>query len=146
HRIIEEYYATAVHPNRPYAMAEILIPAEEVQQWHIDCLRKGVKAFLYVTDVTEAQGPLRFIRGSHLPDAELDRQIYRVGRCGLGPSYYDDQTNARLDVIGESITAPANTLMLFDNRAKHAGSLCRDGMRIALVNGFRPTSSIRINP
>ena len=146
HRMVEAHYGMAVEGGHPYVMAEVAIPSEKIETWHIDCLRSGVKAFLYLNDVTEAQGPLRVLPGSHVAEGEFDRQIYRVGRSGLCEAYYDDETNARMDREGRMMVGPANTMTLFNTRGRHAGYYVREGMRIALVNGFRPASSVRINP
>ncbi|CAN5172126.1 hypothetical protein BH20ACI1_BH20ACI1_20270 [soil metagenome] len=76
----------------------------------------------------------------------MDKLIYRVGRNGLGEAYFDDEINAENDRIGTSVVAPENSLVIFDNQGIHAGSVCSEGIRIALVNSFRPVSSKRINP
>ena len=146
HQIIEEYYGMSVTPCRPGCMAEVMLPGNDVEQWHIDCFRKGVKAFLYLTEVTAAQAPFRYLTGTHVPDSEAHRHIYSVGRTGTSEAYYDESTNRRYDEEAQVFTRPANTLLLFDNRGRHAGSACTEGMRVVLVNGFRPATSTRINP
>jgi hypothetical protein len=146
HRLIEKYYRMAVRPCDPYTIGEVMVPAPKVTQWHIDCLRQGVKAMLYLSDVGPGQAPFRYLAGSHVPGAEVHHQIYRMGRSGLDESSYDDKTNALYDQRATVFTAPANTLVLFDNRGIHAGSLCTEGIRVTLVNGFRPACSTRINP
>jgi hypothetical protein len=146
HRIVQNYYGMTASPSRPYTMAEVLVPGRYLQPWHIDCLRPGVKAMLYLNDVTAAQAPFRYIVGSHRPTSAIHRQIYWVGRSGLQEAYYDEAENQVLDSLATVFTAPANTLLLFDNRGQHAGSICREGMRIVLVNGFRPASGVRVNP
>ncbi len=145
HQIIEDYYDMRVYSNQPYVMAEVMIPNGEVESWHIDCFRKGCKAFLYLNEVKKEQGPLRYLEGSHKVE-DLDKQIFRVGRSGLGEAYYDDKINAEYDKTGKYVTAPGNSLVIFDNQGVHAGSLCSEGIRVALVNSFRPVSSKRINP
>jgi hypothetical protein len=147
HGLVEAYFGMAVTSRRPYCMAEVVLSGgEEVEEWHLDCLRLGVKAMLYLNDVGNAQAPFRYLVGSHIPDAEMHHQLYRIARSGLDESRFDDQTNASYDERAEIFTGHANSLILFDNRGKHAGSLCTNGMRIALINGFRPATSLRINP
>jgi len=144
HEFVEDYYGSSVFVGKPYVMAEVMVPNGVVENWHIDCFRKGCKAFLYLNDVGEPQGPLRYVKGSHRTK-ELHWQIFRVGRSGLDQAYFDEESNSRFDSDGVLVTGSANTLLVFDNRGIHAGSKCSEGMRIALVNGFRPAESLRIN-
>lgn len=135
-----------VTPCRPGCHAEVAIPAGKVGQWHIDCLRPSVKAMIYLNDIGEEQAPFRYLKGTHIPDAEIHRQIHRISRSGLDEAYFDAETNALYDAKAEVYARPANTLLLFETRGRHAGSLCADGMRVAMVNGFRPATSLRVSP
>ncbi|MBM3459154.1 MAG: hypothetical protein FJX77_11555, partial [Armatimonadetes bacterium] len=106
-RIIESYYGCAVTPCRPYTMAEVLTPCPRVEEWHVDCLRPGVKAFLYLSDCAIEQGPLRYIPGTHLPDEQMHHRLYRVGRSGLTEAYFAEATNREFDQKGLSLTGKA---------------------------------------
>ncbi len=144
--IFQAYYGQGVVWGNPYLMGEVLCPGRRLENWHFDCARKGMKAFLYVNDVGEKQGPLRVLHGTQHADERMRFQRFRVCRSGLKEAYYDDRTNAEYDQRGTSVVAPAGTLLLFDTTTVHAGSLCSEGMRVTLINGFRPANSMRINP
>jgi len=147
HALAQAYFDTLnIVPNLPYLMAEVLEPAESIEPWHIDCIRPTLKSFLYLTDVGADQGPLRYLSGTHHVDEERHRLFYRICNGGLGHAYFESAENRRLDSIGQMVTAPANTLIVFDNRGLHSGSFCRSGLRIALVNGYRPMRTLRLNP
>jgi hypothetical protein len=142
-----DYLGTrAILSNQPYYAAEILEPAAGIEPWHIDCLRPTIKSFLLLSDVGAAQGPLRYVPGTHRVDETRLKMFYRISEGGLGHAYFDDRTNAELDTRGVSLTAPANTLILFDNRGLHASSFCTEGLRVVLVNGYRPRTATRLNP
>jgi hypothetical protein len=132
----------------PYYMAEIVEPAPRVESWHVDCIRPTVKAFLTLTDVGPEHAPLRVIPGSHLVDEERHRLFFRICQSGLGVAYFDEEACARFDRAARVVTAPRNRILIFDNRAIHAGSraLRADEPRIVLAVGFRPPSSTRVNP
>ncbi|MGZ3442988.1 MAG: phytanoyl-CoA dioxygenase family protein, partial [Polyangia bacterium] len=130
----------------PYYIAEVMTPAEKVETWHVDCLRPTMKCFLLLEDVGEEQAPLRYIDGSHLVDEERRQLFYRIARGGLGAAYFDADAAAAYDRAALHLTAPAGTLLAFDSRGIHAGSRCRNGTRVALVNGYRPPRALRLSP
>jgi hypothetical protein len=143
----EAYFGTrSVFGHRPYVMAEVLEPAPELENWHIDCLRPTMKSLVYLTDVGPENGPLRYIPGTHRVDAERHQLFYRIGHGGLGHAYFDQATNARLDARAQPVLARAGTAVLFDTRGLHASSICRKDVRVVVVNGFRPVAALRINP
>lgn len=147
HAAAQAYFGTgAIRSQRPYMMAEVLTPAPDIEHWHIDCLRPTLKSFLYLNDVGPAQGPLRFQPGTHVLDEERHRMFYRICNGGLGHAYMDEEECRRLDAICESVTGPAGTALLFDTQVLHAGSRCTEGMRVALVSGYRPIGATRLNP
>ena len=147
HALAQAYFGTgAIRPRQPYMMAEVLVNAPDIEPWHIDCLRPTLKSFLYLTDVGPAQGPLRYQPGTHLLDDERHRMFYRICNGGLGHAYMSEEKCRRLDASCEAVTGPAGTALLFDTQVLHAGSLCTEGMRVALVNGYRPLVATRLNP
>ncbi|HEX2571003.1 MAG TPA: phytanoyl-CoA dioxygenase family protein [Polyangia bacterium] len=147
HALAQAYFgAGAVRAGQPYMMAEVLTAAPDIEPWHIDCLRPTLKSFLYLTDVGSAQGPLRFQPGTHVLDEARHRMFYRICNGGLGHAYMGEEESRRLDAICEAVTGPAGTALLFDTQVLHAGSWCTEGMRVALVNGYRPLVATRLNP
>ena len=143
------YFDTGVDDMRcrvPYYVAEVVTPNERLETWHIDCLRATVKCFLLLDDVGEAQAPLRYIDRSHLVDDERLRLFYEIARGGLGAAYFGDDDATAYDGGALHLTAPAGSLLAFDSRGIHAGSFCRSGVRVTLVNGYRPPQARRLSP
>ena len=98
--------------------------AKGVQRFHrdFDCT-KSVKAFFYLTDITAANGPHVYVRGSH-----------RSHMLGVGKA----QTDATIEEAfgGESITpvtGPAGAWFLEDVYGFHKGALPQEGARLLLA-------------
>jgi len=141
------YFArTRLIANLPYLIAEVIEPNTWIETWHIDCIRPTLKVFLTLANVTEKQGPLRVVPGSHKVDAERHRLFYRICNGGLGHAYFDRPEFARYERAAVSLVAPANRFIVFDNRGVHAGSFVQSGLRIVLANGYRPVTANRLNP
>ena len=130
----------------PYYMAEVMLPAPRLESWHIDCMRPTIKTYLFLDDVGEEQAPLRYIRGTHRIDPLKHRQFFRIATSGLGSAYAEPAECERFDREAATVTCPAGTLVVFDNRGEHAGSQCRSGHRILLAMGYRPLAATRVNP
>jgi hypothetical protein len=147
HALAERYFgSTQVRAGEPYMIAEVLEPADHLETWHIDEVRPSIKAFLHLVDVTDEQGPLRVIPRTHLESDEQHALFYRICRHGLAGAYFEPEEDDALDRRGTTMSAPANSLILFDTRALHAGSHCRSGRRIILVSGYRPLFTSRLTP
>jgi phytanoyl-CoA dioxygenase PhyH len=130
----------------PYYMAEVMLPAARLESWHVDCMRPTIKTYLFLETVGEEQAPLRYVRGSHRVDPEKHRQFFRIATSGLGSAYAEEADCNRFDREASTITCPAGTLVVFDNRGEHAGSQCRSGRRVLLAMGYRPLAATRVNP
>ncbi len=128
-------------------MAEVLEPAIDLEPWHVDDFVPIVKTFLYLSDVSEECGPLRIMPASHRPTENQDRVSYAICRGGTGATYYDQPTCRRFDREGKRVLGKAGTVIIWDVRGTHAGSLCRPGhQRVAMVTGFRPFVMTRLGP
>jgi hypothetical protein len=98
--------------------------AKGVQRFHrdFDCAR-NLKAFWYLTDVTETSGPHRYVRGSHadprLDSGKAQTDAAIIAAFGAG------------NII--SITAPAGTWFLEDVYGFHKGQLPIDRPRLLLA-------------
>ena len=147
HALAQEYFGThAIFPTQPYMMAEVLTRGPQIEPWHIDCVRQSVKAFLFLTDVGPANGPLRTQVGSHALDDRRHEWLYKICNGGLGHAYFSEEDNARLDATATTHLGPAGTLVVFDTQSLHASSFCSEGRRVVLVNGYRPATTLRLNP
>lgn len=150
HSLAQAYFdADQIITQRPYFMAEVMIPAPTREPWHIDCFRPTLKAFLNLADVGPGQAPLRYIPGSHHVNADDERrhrQLFEIANGGQGPAYFDRETCRRFDAEAKELVGAENTILAFDVRGAHAGSYCRSGQRITLANGYWPLTSSRFNP
>jgi len=136
----------ALRVGTPYAAAEVLLPADHPEDWHIDDVRPTVKAFLLLNEVGQAQGPLRTIPATHLRSPERDEIYYRICRGGSAAAYFEPDQNHVLDRRGVMHTGSAGDAIFFDTRVLHAGSRCSDGTRRVLITGVRPGRARRLNP
>jgi hypothetical protein len=100
-------------------------PAEDadadVQHFHRDVEPGSVKLLVYLTDVDEAAGPHRYVPRSH-----LDRMPLRMQR-------YPDHEVARRHGGSVSITGPAGTALMIDNKGIHKGAPPLARARLLLV-------------
>jgi hypothetical protein len=112
---------------------------------HADSYRGQYKAFLYLTDVTRpADGPYRFVPGSHRPGL-----VHRTARRLVNRLRGHPITDALLAELhpAASLFAPRGTLIISDQSGIHGGHpQSADGLRILVVTTLLPTSSIRSNP
>lgn len=113
-------------------------------EWHRDGFRHELKALLYLTDVSEADGPFALVPRSHHTLAIL-RDTARValgGKAGAMPTRLKDFGDGR----AHTFTAKAGTLILFDTSCIHAGLPVRaGGRRLALTNYYGSAASIAAN-
>lgn len=101
--------------------------------YHVDWFGKEFKAFLYLDDVHEGNGPFTYLRGSHrLYLTRLRRQLNP--RHGVSPTSFEDADLGRALEREVRVCGQAGTLILADVRGIHRGSPQIDGQRSALVN------------
>lgn len=106
------------------------------QFFHIDTWRPRYKAFLYLTDVDEHNGPFIYTPGTHFGvwRESIDHEIYTVFRPGPG-TFINDEASAfvgcfwphqydalcsQLATAPHTVTGGAGTLILFDARGLHS--------------------------
>jgi hypothetical protein len=120
----------------------------ELETWHFDGVDKRFKAFVYLADVTERNGPFEYLRGSHRLDAWKFRRFYRWHKT-RGPiprsgDLYDnshflgaegDEVLARYRRL--TVTGTAGTMFLFDGRGIHRGRTLDEGTRLVMANYYR---------
>jgi hypothetical protein len=107
--------------------------------WHRDAHAFQFKSILYLSDVTEANGPFEFISASHKHwRAVVDTAI---GDLPAAPnSRYEpamvDQMVRRYRLQRSEYTARAGTLLLVNTAGIHRGRPLLSGCRYALTNYF----------
>jgi ectoine hydroxylase-related dioxygenase (phytanoyl-CoA dioxygenase family) len=109
-------------------------------EWHRDGFRHEMKALIYLTDVTDADGPFAIVEGSHT--------TWRILIDTLRMAFWGTRDATRLKNAGDrfgyrAFTAPAGTLILFDASSIHAGLPIKEGReRVALTNYYAHASEI----
>lgn len=112
--------------------------------WHRDSCIKQFKAILYLSNVTEKNGPFQLISKSNnlkykLLDSKKTNQPY------MGYRFTEHQINTLIEQEPNRLInfcAPAGTLILVDTSCIHRGKPIEEGDRYALFNYYYPTNKI----
>lgn len=107
---------------------------------HSDTFHPTHKVWLYLTDVSEDDGPLVYYPGSHRLGISTLRAIYRESNAeNAGSRRLDEAEVARRGLAARSFTCPANTLVVADTCGYHGRVQGRPpGSRTALHMELRP--------
>ncbi|MCB9409884.1 phytanoyl-CoA dioxygenase family protein [Mycolicibacterium sp.] len=111
--------------------------------WHRDSFFNQFKAIVYLTDVTEENGPFEYIIRSHL----LRQKLSDSRRYGIPLHTRLDDSAVRNVIAAEPdrhriLTAPMGTLILADTTGIHRGMPLKRGQRFALTNYYLPGKAI----
>jgi hypothetical protein len=101
--------------------------------FHVDSFTKEFKAFLYLDDVDETNGPFTYLRGTHRSHSIRLKKSLIGNRAAKGTSFYQRDLKAVLK-NEVKICGEAGTLILADVRGFHRGSPQVSRSRSALVN------------
>ena len=106
--------------------------------YHVDVFYREFKAFLYLDDVDEGNGPFTYLQGSHRSlSTRLKKQI--VGNPPLEkPTSFHAHELKKLLKQEVKVCGAAGTLILADVRGLHRGSPQITRSRSALVNYMYP--------
>jgi hypothetical protein len=110
--------------------------------WHRDSFYSQFKALVYLTDVTEDNGPFELLPGSH----HLSSVLTGIKKVGL--SYMQNRISdievQRLEELLKISCKPlignAGTLVLFNSSLIHRGRPIKSGERLAFTNYYMPSS------
>jgi len=111
--------------------------------WHRDNYNKQFKAMIYLTDVSENNGPLEIINRSH--------KIYKMIIHKKYFTNYFPNTRFKNDEVQKIIykeqnlkrlTGKAGTLILFDGSLIHRGAPLKSGIRYAITSYYYPEHQI----
>lgn len=103
------------------------------QLFHFDMDRiRWLKVFIYLTDVTDENGPHSFVAGSHRTGG-IPNSLLQKGYARLTDEEVRNAFGA--DAI-KSFTGPKGTILLEDTRGLHKGSPARSGDRLMLEMEF----------
>lgn len=99
--------------------------------WHKDSpVRTQFKAFIYLSDVDDYNGPLQIFRGSH--KFNFLKKIVKKKLSTKDYRFFDNE----IDVLHSSLTsinAKAGTLILANTKALHRGMPIKKGSRYAIT-------------
>ena len=120
--------------------------------WHRDADLSQMKAMIYLTDVSEDNGPFTFIKNSNDFDFKrqsrkypfLERLIYIFRGLPTKPPRYSDDYVKNQDEFKKNIikvTGKAGTLVIFDGGYIHRGDVIREGTRYTLTNYYYPITN-----
>lgn len=105
----------------------------DTRYYHVDGFAREFKAFVYLDDVTEGNGPFTYLRGTHrMHLVRLQKQV--TGNREGSPTSFSPEELGRVLNREVKIDGPAGTLILTDVRGLHRGSPQRDASRSVLVN------------
>lgn len=111
------------------------------QGWHRDSNNFQFKAIVYLTDVTEVNGPFQFLKNSHTFSSRI-RDSIRLRKNPLLSRFSDLEVAVLVaDDPGRlvTVTAPAGTLALVMVNNIHRGMPIQEGQRYALFNYYFPS-------
>jgi hypothetical protein len=118
--------------------------------WHRDSpFFPQYKAILYLTDVSELNGPFQYIPETNSINSFL--RVSQILKCKLNNYRFSDEHIEKLMKNGffiKTFTARKGTLILADTRGIHRGSIIENGYRIALTryNFYRqPSKSLALS-
>ncbi len=118
-------------------------PPDPQTKLHADTFHPTVKAWLFLTDVAEDEGPLVYVAGSHRRDtARLEWERRRSMEARDGPDFLSGRGSLRIDeeeLAALGLPKPtifavkANTLVVADTSGFHArGPASRPSLRVEM--------------
>jgi len=111
--------------------------------WHRDSYARQIKAIVYLSDVTEKNGPFQYIKGSHTYKNALKQMKFLKHSVQNVRQTHEEVTDLVKAGLGELIefNAPKGTLVLADVSGIHRGKPIEEGHRYALTNYFMMEST-----
>jgi hypothetical protein len=110
--------------------------------WHRDAFFSQFKAMLYLTDVSEKNGPFELLPGTHRLINLLSSTL--TGGLRYKRDRISDEEVFHLEKVlktpKRSIIGCAGTLVLFNSAVIHRGKPIEEGERLALTNYYFPIS------
>ena len=111
------------------------------QKFHFDLDEfRWLKVFIFLTDVTDQNGPHVFIPGSHRPGIKSSQLLSK------GYVRIDDEDMRHFHPINtwQQITCQSGTIVLADTRCWHKGTSVRSGIRSVLQPEYAPSNFSKV--
>lgn len=132
-RVAEAYYGYLFHSGVLVFQHNTRSNAN-TRYYHVDAFQKEFKAFLYLDDVAEGNGPFTYLRGTH-NGMGMRRFLKQLRWDGTGsPTGFAPEELGNLLDTEVQICGPAGTMILADVRGFHRGSPQLHDDRSVLVN------------
>jgi hypothetical protein len=130
--IVQAYYRQQFHSGMLIFQHNTQSNAN-TRYFHVDAFSREFKAFLYLEDVDQTNGPFTYIRGTHRHHwRRIGKQL--GGNADGSPTSFHEDDVASLLGKEVRLAGPAGTLILADVRGLHRGSPQIDRSRSVLVN------------
>ncbi len=98
-------------------------------------------ALMFVTDLTDQNGPLRVVPGSHLGP------LHSLWQGGVFTGAVADNVAAEFEAAAISCTGPAGAVCLMHSRLAHASSVNRsDAARTLLIAAYAAADAVPLSP
>lgn len=102
----------------------------DTREYHVDDFNQEFKAFVYLDDVEEGNGPFTYLKGSHKSYfVRLKKQLLEGNSTSFFKKDLGNLVNEEVKIYGKT-----GTLILADVRGFHRGSPQKKGSRSVLVN------------
>ena len=111
--------------------------------WHRDSNARQIKAILFLTDVTEANGPFSFLEPSD-PQATSLWSLCKKYRRGSDLRFSESEVRKLIEdgcATEQKVLVSAGAVVLVDTSCIHRGSPLIEGERYALFNYYIPAHS-----
>ena len=129
--VIEAYYGMPFHSGL-LMFQHNTQTNEHTRTFHVDGFDKEFKAFLYLDDVDEGNGPFAYVPGTHKNWFSRLKKLTLGNKNNDSPTtYYENEVDTKSEVM---VTGAAGTLILSDVRGIHRGTPQSNRSRSALVN------------
>lgn len=136
----EEVYGIGTKPKG--YMIEILNESKDSDSWHIDNCYDQLKAMIFLTNVTEENGPMKYKLKTHKPESNIVKTtIYDSATKGLDYGYPPYPIIEKMQNEEIKATGKAGDCVFFNTLGIHSGSRCIEGRRIAIIVYYRTISS-----
>ena len=119
-----------------YTFPNPVASSEAAQLFHYDLdTIRWVKAFVYLSDVGEGNGPHEYVSGTHLAGNKVSKVL-------LGKEYArisDAEIDQYYPGCRKRISGPAGTVLIGDTRCFHKGNSVRNGHRLVFSPIYAPS-------